>query len=261
MLEMLNFYYFIWVLSVPVAIVGVYYLFKDKSDKFKYWFLFSLTVFMWVVHFSRYWLEPELKIYNMYFTDFCGFSTLLYPFLMLSKHKVFKDYMFYLGAVMAMAAVFYPHPILDHYVYKFNSIRFYLAHLFLVMIPMLLVMWKMHVPSIKNLWYMFLLLIVGAMYNMALSAYFIEIGLRTDLANYMGAWGNVPDYFEVAQIVAPWAVYTKEVNGVMVTNPIPMLYIIPAAALFLFPFWSLMSLPFIKKEDNYIFIWYKKLKS
>lgn len=260
MLEILNFYYFVWVLMVPISIIGVYYLFKDKSDKWKYWFLFGLAVSMWVIHFSRYWLEPNLKTYNMYFTDFCGFSTLLYPFLMLSKKKIFKDYMFYLGAVMAMAAVFYPNPILEHYVYKFNSIRFYLAHLFLIMIPMLLVMWKMHKPNIRNLWYMFLLLIVGALYNMALSAYFVEIGLRTDLANYMGAWGNVPDYFEAAQIVAPWFVYTKVVDGISVTNPIPLLYMIPAGALFLFPFWSLMSLPFIKKEDNYIYKLYNKIK-
>lgn len=257
-LEILNFYYFVWVAMIPMAIIIVYYLLKNWSDKKKYWFLFGLTVFMWIVHFSRYWLEPELKMYNMFFTDFCGFSTLLYPFLMLSKKKVFKDYMFYLGAVMSMAAVFYPHPIIGDYLYEFNSIRFYLAHLILVMVPMLLVMWKMHVPDIRNLWYMFLLLIIGAFYNMALSAFFIEVGLRDDLANYMGAWGNTEDFFEVAQIIAPWITYTKVVDGVNVTSPIPFLYILPAAAAFLFPFWSLMTLPFIKKENNYVYKLYKK---
>ncbi|MFK5884197.1 MAG: hypothetical protein QM489_07675 [Candidatus Izemoplasma sp.] len=253
MLEILNFNYFLWVAFIPISIYVVYYLLKGLTEKQKFYFLFGLTVFAWIVHFSRYWLEPNLNMYNMFFTDFCGFSTLLYPFFMISKKKIFKDYMFYLGGVMAMAAVFYPHPIIDKDILAFNSIRFYLAHLILVMVPMLLVMWKMHVPNIKNLGWMFLMLIMGAIYNMALSAFFVEVGLRDDLANYMGAWGNTEDFFEVAQIIAPWITYTKVVDGVTITNPIPLLYIIPAGAVFLFPFWSLMTLPFIKKENNYVY--------
>lgn len=249
MLDMLSLNHFIYTGLVPVVIVGLYYAFKNKSNDFKYWFLFGLTVLAWIIHFSRYWLEPNLKTYQMFFSDLCGFSTLVYPFFMLSKNKILKDYMFYLGAVFAFSSLLYPSNINGDAMFSYNTLRFFFAHTILVAVPMLLVTWKMHVPSIKNLGYMFLFLMFGGMYNMALTAFFVEVGLRENLANYMGIWGNGNDVYVLFESVAPWITYQKDINGIIVERPIPFVYIIPGAFLFYMTLWSLMSLPFINIKE------------
>lgn len=250
MLDIYSFNHLIYVAAVPIVIVGLYHLFKNKSVDFKYLFLFGLTVFAWVIHFSRYWLEPNLKTHEMFFTDLCGISTMIYPFIMLSKKKVFMDYMFYLGAVFAFSSLIYPNNIDGDPMFAYNTIRFFFAHVILVAVPVLLITWKMHIPSIKNLGWMFLFLIMGGIYNMALTQFFVETGLRTHLANYMGIWGNGDDVFELFEVVAPWLTYEKEVAGVLTEVPIPFIYIIPGAFLFYMSLWSLMSLPFINLKEK-----------
>ena len=55
MLDMFSLNHLFYTGLVPLVIVGLYYAFKNKSNRFKYWFLFSLTVLAWVIHFSRYY--------------------------------------------------------------------------------------------------------------------------------------------------------------------------------------------------------------
>jgi len=249
MLDIFSFNHFLYVIAIPLVIIGIYYAFKNKTNDFKYWFLFGLTVLAWVIHFSRYWLEPNLHTYQMFFTDLCGISTLVYPFIMLSKKKVFMDYMYYLGAVFAFSSLAYPNNIAGDPIFVFNTIRFFFAHVILVAVPVLLVTWKMHVPNIKNLGWMFLFLMMGGIYNMALSQFFVETGLRNYLVNYMGIWGRGGDVFELFEIIAPWLTYEKEVNGIISEYPIPFIYIIPGAFLVYMPTWVLMSLPFINLKE------------
>ena len=249
MLDMFSFNHFLYVLAVPLVIIGMYYAFKNKSNNFKYWFLFGLTVLAWVIHFSRYWLEPNLETYELFFTDLCGFSTLVYPFIMLSKKKVFIDYMYYLGAVFAFTSLAYPNNIEGDSIFVFNTIRFFFAHTILVAVPVLLVTWKMHTPNIRNIGWMFLFLMLGGIYNMALTQFFVETGLRHFLANYMGIWGKGGDIFELFELAAPWLTYEKEVYGVVKEYPIPFIYIIPGAFIVYMPLWSIMSLPFINLKE------------
>jgi len=250
MLEMYSWNHLIYVSGLPIIIASLYFVFKNKPEKFKYYFLFSLTIIAWVIHFSRYWLEPNLKYYNLFFTDLCGFSTMMYPFFFLSKNKILKDYMYYLGAVFAFLSLIYPNNIDGNPMFEYNSIRFFFAHVILVTVPVLLILWKMHTPNIKHLGWMFLFLIVGAIYNMALSAFFVEVGLTHTLINYMGIWGNTDDAFKYFLLFAPWLTYQKTVGDVVMTVPIPFFYMIPGALMIYMPTWALMSLPFIKRRNK-----------
>ncbi len=252
MLNIFSVYHFIWLLLIPTIIFATYYLLKNKEEKVKYWFLFSLTLLAWVIHFSRYFLDPEFKTYKLFFVDLCGFSTMIYPFIFLLKHKVLKDYMYYLGAVFAFLSLAYPNTIEGDPLFVYNTIRFFFAHLILVMVPVLLVLWKMHTPNIKNLGWMFVFLMVGGIYNMALTSFFVETGLQRSLTNYMGIWGQKDTIYYHALSFAPWLTYDKVVNGEIVKTAIPFFYIIPAAFIILMPSWVIMSLPFIdfKKVKN-----------
>jgi len=161
------------------------------------------------------------------------------------KHKVLKDYMYYLGAVFAFLSLAYPNTIDGDPIFAYNTIRFFFAHVILVMVPVLLISWKMHTPNIKHLGWMFVILMFGGIYNMALTSFFVEVGLRQSFTNYMGIWGYEGTIYSYALLFAPWLTYDKLVNGEIVQAAIPFFYIIPAAFIILMPTWVIMSFPFL----------------
>ncbi len=251
MIDIFTLNHLLWVIAGFSIMVGVHYSFRSKSKQFQYWFLFSLTITIWLVHFSRIIYAENLKTYQLFFTNLCGLSTFLYPFLFLSKSKLAKDYMYYVGGFFALLSLSYPYTVEGDPIFAYNSIRFFFAHVFLVMIPVLMASWGLHTPNVKNMGWMFLFVLMGAVYNMALSAFFVETGLKNYLENYMGVWGNDDDVFsDVALIFAPWATYEKVYEGVLTQRPIPFIYMLPSTILFAFPIWFLMSIPFIKFGKN-----------
>ncbi len=84
---------------------------------------------------------------------------------------------------------------------------------------------------------------------MALTSFFVEVGLRTSLTNYMGIWGHEGTIYSYALIFAPWLTYNKVVAGEIVKTAIPFFYIIPAAFIILMPTWVVMSTPFLNLQE------------
>jgi len=251
MIDIFTINHLLWIIAGFSLLIGMHFAFRNKSKKFQYWFLFSLTIVIWLVHFSRIIFAEDLKTYQLFFTNLCGLSTFLYPFLFLSKSKLAKDYMYYVGGFFAFLSLAYPYTVEGDPIFAYNSIRFFFAHVLLIMIPLLMVTWKLHTPNIRNIGWMFLFVMMGAIYCMALSAFFVETELKDYLENYMGVWGNDDDvYSDVALIFAPWATYEKVIDGIMVTRPIPFIYMLPSLFLFGTPIWFGMSIPFIKLKKN-----------
>ena len=251
MIDIFTINHLLWVIDATLTIVGTHYAFRSKSKKFQFWFLFSLTIVSWLVHFSRIIFAEDLKTYQLFFTNLCGLSTFLYPFLYLSKSKLAKDYMYYVGGFFAFLSLAYPYTVEGDPIFAYNSIRFFFAHVLLIMIPLLMATWGHHKPNFKNAGWMFLFVMMGAVYNMALGAFFVETGLKDYLENYMGVWGNDDDvYSNLALIFAPWATYETVYNGVVTQRPIPFLYMIPIFTVLSFPIWFSMSIPFINFRKN-----------
>lgn len=243
-----SFTYFIWILVAILLLVLGWYLMKDLSESTQMKTLFSLTIFAYIVHFSRYWLDPNLKTYALFFEDLCGFNTMLYPFLFLMKNKVSKDIMYFVGMVFASHSLFYPNNIDGDPIVYFNTIRFFLAHFILVAVPLWLVLWKLHRPSMRHIPYMVIYVIVGAMYSFSLSIILYETGLVSYYKNYMGLWANTESVYRIFESVAPFLRYTDVVGGVEVDKAIPFVYMIPGLLLFYVPVWVIMSLPFYRKQ-------------
>ena len=84
MIDMFTINHLLWVIAGFLIMVGTHYAFRSKSEKWQYWFLFSLTIAIWLVHFSRIIFAENLHTYQLFFTNLCGLSTFLYPFLYLS---------------------------------------------------------------------------------------------------------------------------------------------------------------------------------
>lgn len=250
MLEMFNAVYFLWIFAAIILFVFVYYIFRNKGDKFKYWFLFGMIVFSWIIHFSRWWLDPDMQLYEMFMKDLCGFSTLVYPFFFLSKNKVYKDYMYFVGGFFALHSLFFPNNIFGDAILYYNTVRFFFAHFILVSVPLLLIFWKMHIPNIKNVPYMLLFVLIAAMYNFTLSSFFYEVGLVSRHINFMGLWANTDSVYRYFEVLAPFLRYEVVKQGETVSKAIPFFYMIPALLVVYTPIWIIMSLPFVRKKKS-----------
>lgn len=244
-----SFVYYLWIVTAIFLLTLGWYIMKDLSKTTQMRFLFGLTVFAYIVHFSRYWLDPDLKTYTLFFEDLCGFNTMLYPFLFLMKNKISKDIMYFVGMVFASHSLFYPNNIEGDPILYFNTIRFFLAHFILIAVPLWLVLLRLHKPDLKNIPYMVVYVLVGAMYSFTLSVVLYETGLVSYYKNYMGLWANRNSVYRIFESLAPFFRYTKIVNGVEIDKAIPFIYMIPGFLLFYVPVWIVMALPFrIKRK-------------
>lgn len=250
MLDMFSLVYYLWLIAAVLLFLAIYFGFKNKSEKFKYYFLFSLTIFAWVIHFARWWFDPDMQLYEMFLKDLCGFSTLVYPFFFLSKNKKLKDYMYFVGGFFAFHSLVYPNNIFGDKILYYNTIRFFFAHFILVSVPLLLVFWKMHIPSYKNIPTMVLYILIGALYNFSLSSFFYEMGLTYRHLNFMGLWGNTESVFQTFERFAPFLRYDVVVDGETLSKPIPFFYMIPGLIIVYVPIWYVMSLPFVRKINQ-----------
>jgi hypothetical protein len=243
MLEIFSFGYFVWSFLAILLMVLLYFGFRHKSDRFQLNLLFGFTIFAWVLHFSRIWLDPDLKLYTIAFEDMCGFNTMLYPFLLKSKNRVTKDIMYFVAGLFAAHSLFYPNNIEGDPYWYYNTIRFFFAHFILVAVPVLLVAWKLHKPSLKSYPYLLVYISIAGFYVFTLSVVLVETGLAPRYFNYMGLWGGNGTVYELFEKVAFFLRYTTEVNGVPVERAIPVIYMYPGLIVFYTPVWFAMDYP------------------
>lgn len=247
MLQIGGIVYFIWIILAIVLLVAGGYLLKDVEKEKQLRLLFGMTIFAWVIHFARVWLDPDMMPHELLFEDLCGFNTMLYPFLFKMKNRVLKDIMYLVGAVFASHSLFYPNNIDGNAILYYDTIRFFMAHFILVAVPLWLIAWGHHTPSVKSVPYAFLYVLIGALYSFTLSVVIYEVGLVHYYKNYMGLFGGRDSVYELFEAVAPFFRYDTTVGGEVVSEPIPYLYMIPGLFLFYVPVWLAMTLPFQKR--------------
>jgi hypothetical protein len=92
---------------------------------------------------------------DSWFVNICGANIALFPFFFFSKNDKIKDYMFYIGMLSGLIALFYPQEPLakvDQLAEQLDIIRFYYHHWMLIAVPLLLVLLKRHKLSYKRIW-------------------------------------------------------------------------------------------------------------
>lgn len=157
-IAMLNGWYFFWLLLLGGVTVGLYYLLKNKSHKVQSIVLFSILAFGLLMHFMKalyppYSTDEARMLRDSWFVNICGANISLFPFFFLSKNKKLKDYMFYIGVISGLIALFYPQEPLakaDQLGEQLDIIRFYFHHWMLLAVPLLMVLLKHHKLSYKR---------------------------------------------------------------------------------------------------------------
>ena len=195
--QMFNGWYFLF-LSISIgALVGLYFLLKDKSPKTQKIVLFSLLAFGLLLHFLKVYIPPysvdeARKLRDAWFVNICGANIALFPFMFLSKNQKIKEYMFYIGVLSGLIALFYPQEPMakvDQAGEVLDILRFYYHHWMVIAVPLLMVLFKLHKPSYKRVLCAptgLLLLMLFIMLNQIFQAEIGYIPLR-------GSW----DFFEI----------------------------------------------------------------
>ncbi len=158
-IAMFNGWYFLWLLLAAGATLGLYFLLRNASSGLQKGVLFGLLLFGLLLHFLKAYIPPysvdEARLLrDAWFVNICGANIALFPFFFLSKNKYVKDYMFYIGVISGLIALFYPQePIakLDQLAEFWDIVRFYFHHWMLLTVPLLMVLLGHHQLSWKRI--------------------------------------------------------------------------------------------------------------
>ena len=159
-IDMFNFWYFFWIILAAGCTAGLYFLLKNRSVRTQKAVLFSLLVVGFLLHFLKAYIPPysvdeARMLRDSWFVNICAANIALFPFMFFSKNKKIQDYMFYIGVISGLIALFYPQePMakLDQLSEQLDIIRFYFHHWMLLTVPLLTVLFKHHKLSYKRVY-------------------------------------------------------------------------------------------------------------
>ena len=190
-IAMFNGWYFFWLIISAGAIAGLYYLLRNKSKTTKMVVLFALLALGFLLHFLKVYIPPysvdeARMLRDSWFVNICGANIALFPFFFFSKKDHVKDYMFYIGVLSGLIALFYPQEPLakvDQLGEQLDIIRFYYHHWMVMAVPLLMVLLGLHKLSYKRILSAptgLLLLMLFIMLNQIFQAELGYIPLRPD---------------------------------------------------------------------------------
>jgi len=207
-IAMFNGWYFFWLLLSAGAIVGLYFALRNRSAAVQKTVLFALLAAGFIMHFLKVYIPPysvdeARMLRDSWFVNICGANIALFPFFFWSKNDKIKDYMFYIGVISGLIALFYPQePIakVDQLGEQLDIVRFYYHHWMVLAVPLLMVLFGHHKLSYKRLMSAptgLLLLMLFIMLNQIFQSELGYIPLR-DRGNFFGI-----DYKNTSYIWGP----------------------------------------------------------
>lgn len=207
-IAMFNGWYFFWLLLAAGSVVGLYFLLRSRSSRTQKAVLFGLLAFGLLLHFLKVYIPPysvdeARMLRDSWFVNICGANIALFPFLFFSKNDKVKDYMFYIGVLSGLIALFYPQEPMakaDQLGEQLDIVRFYYHHWMVLAVPLLMVLFGHHKLSYKRILSAptgLLLLMLFIMLNQIFQSELGFIPLR-DRGNFFGI-----DYKNTSYIWGP----------------------------------------------------------
>lgn len=143
------YYYFFPLMGVAVFII-LYFLLCKRSARTQSVVLFLLLAANFALHFLKLLFPPYSTqefadaIQKITPENVCAINTMLFPFLFLKRGGAARDYMFYIGAISGIAACWLPMSIEEAQPFDFDCMRYYFCHTVLWVVPVLMVVLRLH---------------------------------------------------------------------------------------------------------------------
>ena len=158
-IAMFNGWYFFWLLVCGGVTAGLYFLLRRTGIRTQKAVLFGLLALGFVMHFTKVYYPPysvdeARMLRDSWFVNICAANIALFPFFFWSKNNKIKDYMFYIGVLSGLIALFYPQePIakVDQLGEQLDILRFYYHHWMVMAVPLLMVLLGHHKLSYKRI--------------------------------------------------------------------------------------------------------------
>ena len=156
MVDYLNAYYFLYLALGFALLIGLYFLLRNKSKKTATIVLFSLLFGSFVLNFLKLFTDfyqawMPIAIRSVTPENICTISVLAFPWLFLSKVKILKDYMFYMGILGGLGAMLIPVDAIGLAPFSFEAVWFYISHGLVWIVPLLMVLLKLHTLDYKRI--------------------------------------------------------------------------------------------------------------
>lgn len=157
-IAMFNGWYFFWLILAAGATVGLYFSLRNAKEFTQKAVLFALLLVGFSLHFLKVYIPPysvdEARLLrDSWLINICAANIGLFPIMFWSKNPKVKDYMFYIGMLSGLIALFYPQePIakVDQYAEQLDIVRFYYHHWMVMAVPLLMVLLGHHKLSYKR---------------------------------------------------------------------------------------------------------------
>lgn len=188
---MFNGWYFFWIVLSAAGILGLYFGLRKASPCLQKGVLFGLLLFGFALHFLKVYIPPysvdeARMLRDAWFVNICAGNIALFPVLFFVKNKYVKDYMFYIGVLSGLIALFYPQEPMakvDQLADFWDIVRFYFHHWMLLAVPLLMVLFGHHKLSYRRILSAptgLLLLMLFIMLNQLFQSELGYIPLRSD---------------------------------------------------------------------------------
>ena len=158
-IAMFNGWYFFWLILAFGATAGLYFALRRANAITQKAVLFSILLVGLALHFLKVYIPPysvdeARMLRDSWLINICAANIGLFPFMFWSKNDKIKDYMFYIGVISGLIALFYPQePIakLDQAGEQLDIVRFYFHHWMVLAVPLLMVLLGHHKLSYKRI--------------------------------------------------------------------------------------------------------------
>lgn len=276
-MEIGNLYYYLSIVLLIGLTALLYFIVRNKNEKVKFRILLGVAFANFALHFLKilhptYMANIQDSLCRMSAENICALSTIVLPFVMLSKNKVVQSYFYmiaFFGGLMAVLLTTEPN---GRPIFEFNSIRYYVCHYILFAVPTVATLTNLYKPDFKVAIWMPLMFLIGQtiillnelfLGAVGLVDYTLETFLSADFRNPSFVFG--PNHLfgwmveKMKLLVPPF--FTKNIFGIPGVGDFywPVVWMIIPVYIF-FPLgYILVTLPFTK-GDIKAYLEEKKLK-
>lgn len=269
-LEIGNFYYYLTLILMVLLTVVCSLLLRNKNSKLTKYTLLGIALFNFLLHFLKilhpsYMANIKWSLIRMSMENICALSSVLLPIGILLKNNALKSYIYlisFLGGLMAVVISTDPvgKPLLE-----FDSIRYYICHYILFLVPVASCVAKEYKPKIKHALWMPLFFLCGQTIILLNELFLWGVGLVDyDIASFLSA-----DFRNAAFVFGPNSagaaitekfmfmvpkVFRTNVFGISGVGDFywPVIWLLIPSVIFFPIAYFLLTLPFTFKEVKLI---------